>query len=204
MSNAVGYYGKHIQMPPPGLPEPGFIVELGTNCGVALTALGIAYPGARLLGVEADPVNVAAARKNTARFGERCEVVEGAVWDETTELVLVESAEHGSHGTSVRAAEPGDPSGWTRMSGSTIDDLFARHVPADVQVGYMHVSIEGAEPRVFAAGGAWPGRVESLRVELHPYFGYTAAECIPQLEELGYRAWEAPDPPSKWVFAVRR
>ena len=72
-------------------------------------------------------------------------------------------------------------------------------------IDYLHVTIEGTEPRVFAAGGDWRSRVRSLRVELHPYFGYGAAECIAQLEALGYRAWlaPAPAPAGKWVFAVK-
>jgi len=204
LSNAVAYYERAIFMPPPGIPTPLRIVELGTNCGVAITALGVTYPQAKLLGVEADPENVTAARLNTERFGDRCEIVEGAIWDETTELTLVESTEHGAHGTSVRPTEPGDSAEWGRMAGTTIDDLLDAHLQAGENVDYMHVSIEGTEPRVFAAGGRWPERVLSIKTEVHPYFDYEGGDCVRQLEELGYRAWIAPDPPDKWVLAVRR
>ena len=67
----------------------------------------------------------------------------------------------------------------------------------------MQVTIEGSEPRVFAAGGDWPRRVRSLRVESHPYFDFDVNRAIASLQALGYRAWVAPDPPDKWVFAVR-
>lgn len=56
---------------------------------------------------------------------------------------------------------------------------------------------------MFAAGGSWPERVRSLRVEVHPYFGYETGDCIGQLEQLGYRAYAAPKPPDKWVYAYR-
>lgn len=67
----------------------------------------------------------------------------------------------------------------------------------------MHVTIEGAEPRVFEAGGEWPQRVRSLRVELHPYFGFTADRCTALLERPGYRVWPVPEEPEKWIYAVR-
>lgn len=203
LSSAAAYYSKRIYMPAPEINPSGAIVELGTNCGVALTALGVAFPAARLLGVEPDAGNAAAAGVNTERFGERCEIVCSAIWPETTELVVVPSAEHGDHGITVRPAESGDDPGWERLAAITVDELLDRHLPEPVPVDYMHVSIEGSEPRVFAAGGRWPERVRSLRVEVHPYFGWGQSDCIAQLEGLGYRAWPAPDPPDKWVFAVR-
>ena len=61
----------------------------------------------------------------------------------------------------------------------------------------------GTEERAFAAGGEWPGRVRSLRVEAHPYLDYPIQRCIEQLTGLGYRAWAAPELPQKWVYAVR-
>ncbi|MCB0865669.1 MAG: FkbM family methyltransferase [Solirubrobacterales bacterium] len=202
LRNAVAYYSHRIHMPPPGVVPTRAIVELGTNCGVALAALGHAFPDARLLGVEPDPGNVEAARANTARFGDRCEVVNSAVWSESTELVLVPSVEHGDHGITVRPVSSGDDPSWARMSALTIDDVLARHLPDGESVDYMHISIEGSEPGVFDAGGRWPQRVHSLRVEVHPYFGWDQDDCIRQLTDLGYRAWAAPDPPDKWVFAV--
>ncbi len=203
LSNAAAYYSKRIYMPPPEVKAEGAIVELGTNCGVALTALGFAFPKARLLGVEPDGSNAEAARLNTKRFGERCEIVNSAIWSETTELSVVPSAEHGDHGITVRPSEPADDPAWQRLSAVTIDELLERHLPPGQIVDYMHISIEGSEPRVFAAGGSWPERVRSIRVEVHPYFGYDMEDCVAQLEGLGYRAWPAPDPPDKWAFAVR-
>jgi hypothetical protein len=88
------------------------------------------------------------------------------------------------------------------MDAITIDDLFEQR--GIESADYMHVSIEGTEPRVLGAGGAWPDRVRSLTVEVHPYFGYLAADCVGQLEALGYRAWPRPDRADKWVYAVRR
>jgi FkbM family methyltransferase len=201
--NAVAYYGAAVHMPPPGIADPRRIVELGTNSGVALTALAIAFPEASLLGVEPGSGNVAAARRNVARFGERCEVVQAAIWDETVELTIDESSAAGEHGFVVRPLRPGDPPEAPRMRGMTIDDILSESIPAGERVDYMHITIEGSEPRVLEAGGEWPERVDAIRIELHPYFGFEAADCIRLLEQLGYEAWLAPDPPDKWVFAVQ-
>ena len=55
-----------------------------------------------------------------------------------------------------------------------------------------------------AAGGRRVGRVRSLRVEVHPYFGYDTQRCIEQLEGLGFRAVAAQHPPDTWVFGYAR
>lgn len=202
--NAVAYYRFGSELPPPGVDDPRTIVELGTNCGVVLTALGIRHPEATLLGVEADAGNAAAARRNLARFGDRATIVEGAIWDQTAELTADQTPTSGEHGIVVRPSEPGDPPEWTRLDGITIDDLLDRYLPGDEPIDYMHITIEGSEPRVLAAGGRWTERVRSLRVEVHPYFDYGSERCIAQLEALGFRAHAADVPPETWVFGYAR
>lgn len=202
--NAVAYYRYGSELPPPGVDAPETIVELGSNCGVVLTALAIRYPRATLLGVEADPSNVAAARHNLERFGARVSVVEGAIWDRSAELVVDESSPSGEHAFAVREALPGDPPEMTRIGAMTIDELLDGRLSESTDIDFMHITIEGSEPRVLAAGGEWAGRVRSLRIETHGYFGFTTAECIPQLEALGFRAHEAERPPDTWVFGFRR
>lgn len=202
--NAIAYYSEGSELPPPGVESPRTVVELGANCGVSLTALAFNFPEARLLGAEADAGNAAAAQHNLARFGERATIVQAAIWDESAELVVDTSAQAGEHGFLVRPAESGDPASFERLRGMTIDDLLDHHLPGDEPIDYLHVSIEGSEPRVFAAGGRWVSRVRSLRVELHPYFGFDAERCIELLEDLGFRAHEADRPPETWVFGYAR
>ncbi len=205
LRNACYYYRDDLELPPPEVAaEPlKAIVELGTNMGAALTALAARYPEARVLGVEPDAANAAVARRNLERFGARATFVEAGVWDADAELVVDTTSPHGSHGFSVRAREAGDPPELESVPARSIASLLDEHFPGEV-VDYMHVSIEGTEPRVFAAGAAaWAPRVRSLRVEAHPYLGYTAADCVAQFEALGFRSWPEPLFPDKWVFAVR-
>ncbi len=173
--------GQHL--PPIELPAEARICELGANVGTAVAALAHNYPAAHLLAVEPDPENAAIAARNLAQFGERCRLVRVAIWDHVCELVL-----EGSTPTSLRArpAEAGDR-GSARVAATTIDELLGAELP-DGPVDYLHLCIEGSEPRVLAAGGRWPQRVRSIRVELYPELGYRGEDCTAQLRALGFEA----------------
>lgn len=204
LQNATEFYtyGLHLPVPEADIENPRQIVELGCNIGVALTALAARFPNATVLGVEPDPTNVALARRNTAQFGDRCIVVESAIWDSPTKLVVDRSSAKGSYAVSVRPQEDSDPPDLPVTEALDVDSLLATHMP-NGKIDHMVINIEGTEPRVFARGGDWPSRVRSLMVESHPEFGYPTADCISQLEQLGFRAWSY-EPFPKFVAAVRR
>jgi len=203
LRNACYYYRDSLHLPPPEVAgsELRAILELGTNMGAALTALAIRYPGATVVGVEPDPGNATVARRNLERFGGRARLVEAGVWDVDADLVVDTSSPHGAHGFSVRVRSPSDPAEMAGVAALSIDSLLEESFPQGVD--YAHISIEGTEPRVLAAGAGWAPRVRSLRIEAHPAFSYPASECVSQLEALGYRAWPDPRFPDKWVLAVR-
>jgi FkbM family methyltransferase len=204
LDNAADYLDLGIHFPPPEIASQDLrrIAELGSNMGAALTGLAVAYPRAELLGVEPDPGNLAVAGANLARFGDRARLIRAGIWDEDCALVI-QPDERNEHGLVVRPATDREADDEGLVPARTIDSVLAERWPDDGPIDYLHVSIEGSERRAFAAQGSWPSRVRSLRVELHPYFGYEAQECIGQLEAHGYRAWRAPSPPDKWIFAVR-
>jgi FkbM family methyltransferase len=203
LRNAADHYRLGLYLPPPELDrEPRQIVEIGSNMGASLTALAHRFPAARLIGVEPDPGNAAIARRNTARFGPRCTVVEVGIWDSDAELVVERGSEHGEHGFTLRPLSPADPPGTPATTALSLDSLLARHLP-EGQIDYLQLSIEANEARIFAAGGEWADRTASLRTEAHPDLGYPAARVRADLEALGFRAWTAAHPPEKWVFAVR-
>jgi hypothetical protein len=204
LRNASYYYSEHLYLPAPELAGVDLrqICELGTNMGAALTALAHRYRSARLFGVEPDPGNAAIAARNVARFGDRCEVVTAGVWDVDAELVVDRDTRYGEPGLMVRERTPEVGASMPGTTALSIDSLLASQMPDGV-VDYVHMTIEATEPRVLKAGGEWPRRVRSLRVEAHPEFGYPAAELIADLERLGYRAWTDETYPDKWVFALR-
>ena len=192
--------GQHL--PPADVANRDLVVicELGANVGASVAALAARYEAATVLGVEPDPGNAALARANTRAFGERCSILELAVWDRECSLELAGPA------TDALAARPveGEPTvGTTRVRAVTLDALLTAALP-DREIDYLHMCIEGSEQRVLAAGGAWAERVHSIRVELYPHLGFGAAECIAALERLGFRAWAEDDPNSLgYGFGVR-
>jgi FkbM family methyltransferase len=160
------------------------ICELGANIGTAVAALAHEHPRARLLAVEPDPANAALARRNLARFGERCRVLEAAVWDRPAKIVLEGSRASGLRARELRANErPADA-----IEAVTLDQVLDEGMPRG-PIDYLHMCVEGTEPRLLAAGGAWPRRVRSIRVELYPDRGFGGPDCDALLEQLGFKAW---------------
>lgn len=201
--NATAYLARRIYDPPPEVTELRRVVELGSNMGAGLAALAAQNPEAELVGVEPDPRNIEAARRNLTPFGNRVRTIHAAAWPRDRMLAVAPDESAGAHGLTVQESTDDDGSGPPPLRGRTIDSLLAEAFPDGEIVDYMHVTIEGSERAVFAAGGDWPLRVRSLRVEVHPYFDYLTEECIGQLEELGFTARPVISPPDKWVFAVR-
>lgn len=200
--NATWYYRDELFAPPEDLEGPiSTICELGANIGASLLALGLRYPDARLLGVEPDAGNVEILRMNTERIGDRCMIVQSGVWDSEACLVVEPNPVYGQHGLTLRELAKGE-SAPNSIASNTIDALLDEHLPGR-EVDYMHVTIEGTEPRAFAVG-RWPDRVRSLRVELHPDAGFDAVAASQQLEGLGYRCRLDEQHPGKWIHAVRR
>ena len=172
------------------------IVELGCNTGSAMASFAIRFPQARILGVEADPRSAAVARRNVARFGSRCEVVEAALWDRQTELILEGET---AFGYTVRPSRPGDPPEATRVSATTIDDLLERHMP-EGEIDYLYMTIEGAESRVLRAGGRWIDRVRCIRLD----WGRGGDPCRRELEGHGFETRLELEGAGVWTVGVAR
>lgn len=204
LRNASYYYTAHLYLPPPQLVDEDLkqICELGSNMGAALTALAHRYRSARLFGVEPDAGNARIANHNVARFGDRVAVVEAGIWDTDAELVVDRDTSYGEHGFKVRERGAADGEEVPGIEALSVDTLLARHLPEGI-VDYVHMTIEATEPRVLKAGGEWPNRVRSIRVEAHPEFDYPAAELIADLERLGYEAWVDQAYPDKWVYGLK-
>lgn len=163
------------------------IFELGCNIGVALAWYCHRYPNATVVGVEPDPGNVEMSIANTARFGDRCKVIQAGVWSETTRLTVSGDIEHGMV---VRPAEEGDAD---TIDAISIKDIVEREAPEGEDVDYMMITVEGSEREVFKGDRSWSERVRSLRIERNPQLGGPSPQEVEQwIGELGYRAWEDP------------
>jgi FkbM family methyltransferase len=177
-------------LPPAASGTPRLIVDLGSNIGLTLVDLATRYPEARLIGVELDADNIAVARANTARFGDRVRVVHAAI-GAGPGVASYRVSEGTEYGFSVGDTGPGEE----RLVASLgLDDILAAYAPGET-IDYLKVDVEGAERELFRAGGAWVERVRALKVELHPPYGVEQARV--DLEALGFavepegRHWSA-------------
>ena len=194
-------YVQGAHLPPPPFVDRDLrqICELGSQIGTGIAGLAARYPRARVIGVEPDPHNAALARRNVEAFGDRCEVVETAIWDSETELTV--EGEWVS-GFTVRPSGEADPPD-RRVKATTVNRLLAERMP-EGQIDYMVMNLEHTEPRILAAASTWAHRVASIRVEIYPGKGFEGDEAVALLERLGFDAWWEPRPSIGWAFGVRR
>jgi hypothetical protein len=173
------HYGHHL--PPAELTGPvSRIAVFGANIGLLLGDLAARYPDARLLGVEPDQDNAALARRNLAHLGDRCTLVQAAVWHRAETLSL--SWEPDAWGQAL-TDQPGT-SGAARLQLDAIDagkllGGFSGEPPVD----YLLMNIESAWYEMLKHGH-WTQHVRCIKVEIQDHYD----EAVPLLEALGYQA----------------
>lgn len=190
--------GEHL--PPLEVDGIRMAVELGSNIGTGLVGLATRYPEATVIGVEPDPESFALAQRNTAQFGERCIVIETAIWDREADLCLQGNL---PSGLIAVEADRHDNSPGRTVRARTVDELLDEVAPGEA-VDYMILNLEGAERRVLEAGGSWISRVRMIRTELHPEKGFDGGRCLALLQDHGFEAWLEPEWWGGWGFGVRR
>jgi FkbM family methyltransferase len=154
-----------------------------------------------MLGVEPDPQNAAVARKNLARFGERCRIVESAIWDHDTELVIERSRRE--WGLVVRPRDPTDPPEWPSVAARSIGSVVADFDPGE-DIDFMFMDIEGTEGRVLEAQDtSWAERVRSIRVECEDQYDADPGKTAAALAALGFEVRIEPVSWGAFVFGVR-
>ena len=196
-------YANDWYLPPPELAgrDVRRVVELGTNVGAGLAALATRYPQARLLGVEPDPANVQLARRNVERFGERCAVLETAIWPEDADLVVERSRRE--YALVVRPRTPDDPAAWPTVHARSLASVLGEFEP-DHDIDFMFMDIEGVEQRVLEAGDlSWSRRVHCIRVECEREYGGEPGRCAAALSQLGFDTRIDPVPWGALVVGVR-
>jgi FkbM family methyltransferase len=179
-----------VHPPPEGI-VPRTIVDLGANAGVTVADNARAFPQARIVAVELDPGNAAQARRNTAPWGDRVTILQGAVWHEDGEVPY--------------APEQGHEYGLRAGSGSAVApalsmDTILSHV--DGRVDYMKMDIEGVEARLLSGEAArWLERVDSISLQTHP--PYMLTDCARDLEAAGFDARVDPRR-MNYIVGIRR
>ncbi|MBL0937520.1 MAG: FkbM family methyltransferase [Gemmatimonadaceae bacterium] len=138
-----------------------FVLDGGANIGLSTLLFAERYNAARILCVEPDPENVRMLRKNVMHLGSRVRIVEGAIWNRSTNL---EIENPGDESWAFRVKE--SPSGSIVAYGIT--DLVSA---ADDSTGFdlVKLDIEGSERSVFLGNLDWLESVSLLGIELHDW-----------------------------------
>jgi FkbM family methyltransferase len=149
------------------LNEPSLVLDLGANVGYSAAYFLSIFPKAHLVAVEPDGSNLAICKANLSPYGDRAQLLHGAVWSKPATLGLVK----GSFG---------DGREWATQVEEVIEgERPSEFIPAwDVgslidmsgcsTVDLLKVDIERAELSVFGeSSGSWLPRVRNICIELH-------------------------------------
>jgi FkbM family methyltransferase len=134
------------------------IVDCGANIGLTSAWFLSRLPQARVIAIEPFAANAQMCRRNLAAYGNRATVIEAAVWNRCTSLVLEYegASEWAVRVRPAREAEAGD---------IEAIDIPSLHLD---QIDILKVDIEGSEADLFAEGAsAWLAHVRHIAIELH-------------------------------------
>lgn len=168
------FFESH-HLPSKQLPDNAIIVDIGANVGYTAVDFTVRYPSARIIAVEMDPDNVELAQRNLQAFGQRCTVIQAAIWSHDGEIAY------------------GGTAAWALQVDAITDQaiLSTRKAPALTvptlldrfgldRVDFMKIDIEGAEAEIIQLGTQWLAQVDILNLEVHPPATLDGCEAILQ------------------------
>jgi FkbM family methyltransferase len=175
-------------------PDADLVLDLGCNVGASLLWFEARYPGARLVGYEADPETAALARRNTTGRS-RIEVHSGALGAEDGEVTFWRiPGQSWASGTFERRGIP------VTVPAVALDTVLGR---VDRPVDVLKLNIEGAEHPVLAAATGLD-RVRVILGRYHPGDGVSWQSLRDSLVGFDVRPPHAPDDEPSAFVAVRR
>lgn len=172
-----------VHPPPPEIHArgPRVIVDLGANLGITVADNARRYPEAQIIAVELDPENAELARRNTASWADRVELLQGAVWSEDGEISF--ERERGNE-FGVHVVPDGSAGAAQTTRALSMETIFG-HVPDGARVDYVKMDVEGVEARLLSGpAAAWLERVDAIALQVHD--PYTLEDCARDLEALGF------------------
>jgi FkbM family methyltransferase len=141
------------------------VIDCGANVGYSSAYFLSRFPSCRVLAVEPDTGNFAAAQLNLAPYGDRVRLIRSAVWPRTAGLKISETPYRDGRewAVQVREATAGETPDMTAVD---IGSLWAESGSRSISI--LKIDIEAAERYVFAENyESWLSAVENLVIELH-------------------------------------
>lgn len=147
------------------IPSPYLILDLGANVGYSSAYLLSCFPTATVVAVEPDPDNFEICRNNLAPYGDRAQLVHGAVWYKRCRLAVVRGFNNGCEwATQVRESEGSEDE--ATIEGWDVPGLL--QLAGGKQIDLLKVDIERSELGVFGANSSWwLPKVRNICIELH-------------------------------------
>jgi FkbM family methyltransferase len=134
------------------------VVDCGANIGLTSAYFLSRLPQASITAIEPFSANAALCRRNLAPYGDRARVIEAAIWNRPTTLVI-EDAGGSEWAVRVRPAVPGETGD---ISAIDIPSLGLHHI--DI----LKIDIEGSEEELFSeTEQAWLPSISNIAIELH-------------------------------------
>jgi len=140
--------------------EVPLIIDCGGNIGLSAIWFATQFPRARVLVVEPDTENLHVLRLNVAPFGDRIVVIEGAVWNRSTHLEII-NPEAGSAAFRVEETEDSSPQSLRAFGMEQLCEMGGNLDPLIVKI-----DVEGAQGAIFASNTNWTRRAALISLEL--------------------------------------
>ncbi len=136
------------------------IVDAGANLGDTAAWYLSRFPKAKVIAIEPDPANFAILKMNMEPYGDRCELIEAALWSEPGELWLQAESEHNA------VSVTGTKTTGLRCRAMTMKEILHQYAPSEIDI--FKCDVEGAEWQIFSQGDlSWIRQLRSAVVEIH-------------------------------------
>jgi len=137
------------------------IIDMGSNIGLTIIDFAIQYPGATIIGVEADFDNYSICKNNISDLP-NCTITHAAVWKADTQVYC-----GGKDAQSIFIQKNPDDTHFQKIRGVSINTLLTENSIS--QVDYLKMDIEGSEYPVLLdpSDKNWLNNVKFISVEVH-------------------------------------
>lgn len=139
--------------------KPQFIIDAGSNIGLASLFFAGKYPEALIVAIEPEARNFQSLCRNTQNYP-NIKPINAGLWHESTTLEVTQSG--GTSGFMVRETNASNPNSFKAISTDDILKKFEKRV-----IDIFKIDIEGAEKEVLSENTSWLSNTKIMIIELH-------------------------------------
>jgi FkbM family methyltransferase len=141
-----------------------YIIDCGANIGLSSAYLLSQFPKASLIAIEPAKTNLSMLEKNLAPYGDRAEIICGAIWPESVPLEINKHPYRDGQEWSFTVTPKTSEDNQT-IRGIAIKDILEPLDPCAKIL--MKIDIEGTETLLFQSDLSWLKTIHAIAIELH-------------------------------------